>query len=136
VERVSQPLRVLIIEDDLELAMTLEEAATGGGYVVCGHAKTAEDAALLANGTDIAIVDIHLGDEDGTDIGKMLRERWNVTVLFATASPEIVSRGFPAAIGVIAKPVSSGDVVDALDYAAARRRGDTPVPPPSLIGFA
>lgn len=130
------PLRLLIVEDDLELAMAFEEAATVGGYVVCGHAKTAEEAARLADDADLAIVDIHLGEEDGTDIGRMLSERWSVTVLFATASPEIVSKGFPGAVGVIAKPVTGGDVIAALDYATARRSGETPVPPPSLIGFA
>lgn len=135
-EPVKGPLKVLIVEDDLELAMTIEDATTSGGYVVCGHAKNAMETARLAEVADLAIVDIHLGDEDGTSIGTMLSERWNVTVLFATASPEIVSKGFPGAVGVISKPLSGSQVVAALDYAAARRVGEKPVPPPALIGFA
>jgi DNA-binding response OmpR family regulator len=132
---VTAPLRVLIVEDDIELAMTFEEAVTGGGYVVHGQAKTSIDAARLASNADLAIVDIHLGDENGTDIGRMLSDRWMVTVLFVTASPEIVAKGFPGAVGVVAKPVSATDLVEALDYAAARRANQTPVPPPALIGF-
>ena len=135
-EPVRGPIKVLIVEDDLEMAMTIEEAAMAGGYEVCGHARNAIEAARLAEHVDVAIVDIHLDDEDGTAIGKMLSERWNVTVLFATASPEIVSKGFPGAVGVVAKPLSGAEVVAALDYAAARRSGESLVPPPSLVGFA
>lgn len=54
-EPVRGPIKVLIVEDDLEMAMTIEEAAMAGGYEVCGHARNAIEAARLAEHVDVAI---------------------------------------------------------------------------------
>ena len=94
-EPVRGPIKVLIVEDDLEMAMTIEEAAMAGGYEVCGHARNAIEAARLAEHVDVAIVDIHLDEEDGTAIGKMLSERWNVTVHSRRPHQKSFRRGFP-----------------------------------------
>jgi DNA-binding response OmpR family regulator len=132
-----QKLRVLIIEDDVEFAMVIEEAALSGGYKVSGHVRSGAGAAALGIEADIAIVDIELADKElGTDIGRMLSERYDVSVLFVTGSPDLVSKGFPGALGVLAKPVDAQTLIASLDYVADRRAGNSPVPPPGLIGFA
>ena len=56
---------VLIVEDDLMIADYLEEILVGGGYSVCGVARTVSDAAKLGNSChpDLMIVDLRLRSE-------------------------------------------------------------------------
>lgn len=81
-------LRVLIVEDDFLVAMTIEQAVRNAGMDVVGIAPTR--ARALAMGTelkpDFATMDINLrGDQAGTDIAREFRSRLGIRSLFITA---------------------------------------------------
>lgn len=129
--------RVLIVEDDLSQALDTEDAVSSAGFAVIGVVKTMEAAAVLATDCDIALVDIGLGEgQSGTGIGKMLANQFGVSVVFLTATPQTVDKGFKGAFGVIAKPASAEDLTAVLDYARRRRAGEKTDPPQSFIAFA
>ena len=73
--------KVLIAEDDLLIADMLAEVLVGGGYDVCGIARTVDEAVELGkrHEPDLAILDIRLAEEGrGTDIPAQLKGdgRW------------------------------------------------------------
>jgi DNA-binding response OmpR family regulator len=130
-------MRVLIVEDELLLAMDVDHIASMYGYTVAGSASNATDALELATAADIALVDINLSDgPSGLELGRRLVREHGITVIFLTANPEAVNRGVRGVAGVLTKPHTPASLVEALDYAAARRKGEDRPPPPGLIAFA
>lgn len=129
-------MRVLIVEDELLLAMDVDNIASMHGYTVAGSASNAADALKQAGGAEIALVDINLSDgPSGLELGRTLAKEHGLTVVFLTANPETVKRGVPGAAGVLTKPHTITTLVEALDYAAARRKGENRPPPPGFLAF-
>jgi two-component system, response regulator PdtaR len=54
--------KIMIAEDDLLMADMLEDVLVGGGYEVCGIARTVDEAVKLGkrHQPDLAILDIRL----------------------------------------------------------------------------
>lgn len=130
-------MRVLIVEDELLLAMDVDKIASMHGYTVAGSADNAIDALQQATGADIALVDINLSDgPTGLELGQTLAEEYGITVIYLTANPEAVNRGVRGVAGLLTKPHSPATLVEALDYAAARRKGEDCAPPLGFIAFA
>lgn len=92
--------KVLVVEDEALLAMTLEDWLQDLGYDVIGPAMTLKTAAELAEagGIDAAILDINIGGEWSYGIAGMLAER-GVPYAFATgygaAAEEVSAPGVP-----------------------------------------
>ena len=61
---MTEPLSILIVEDEPLIAMMLEDYLDGLGHSVAGAADSVEDALaqVAAGGFDLAILDIHLRD--------------------------------------------------------------------------
>ena len=61
---MSDPLRVLIVEDEVMLAMAMEDVLADAGHVVVGTAASKKDAIAVADATspDLVFVDVHLLD--------------------------------------------------------------------------
>ena len=131
------PARILIVEDEMLVALELENILDDLGHEPVGivpDLATAEryfDEAL-----DLALVDLNLRDGlTGPQIGARLGAR-GVTVVFITANPGILSGGIAGAIGVITKPTDEPTVKGAVDYALGVREGREDVsPPPALKLF-
>ena len=128
--------RILIVEDEILVALELESLLTDLGYEVVGiapdltAARTYFDQAL-----DLALVDLNLRDGlTGPQIGETLGAK-GVTVLFVTANPRLLGEGIAGAIGVITKPTDEDMVKAAVVYALAVRGGQTAEPPPYLRLF-
>lgn len=124
-------MRVLIVEDELLVALELQNVLEDLGCSVVGIAPDSRRArALAAKDVDIAMVDLNLRDGlTGPKIGEELVEQ-GVTVLFMTANPSQLGRGIPGAVGVLPKPVELDEVKQAAAYVAAVRAGRSPPPPP------
>lgn len=127
--------KVLIVEDQLIIAMMIEDAVIAAGLEVAGLASCAADAHHLASQAEIALVDVNLTDgPTGPQIGATLAAEGKA-VIFMTGNPKEVSSGVPGTLGVIAKPVSDDDLVQVISFAAAHYAGSQHPTPRNLILF-
>lgn len=127
---MSEPLKILIVEDEALLAMELESLVEEAGHQVVGWATSSAEARTMVETTeaDIAFVDIHLADgPTGVDIAEHIRERKRSVVVFMTANPKRIPDHFAGAVGVIAKPYTMNGLVSALRYLQEGVRRPPPV---------
>jgi CheY-like chemotaxis protein len=128
------PLNVLIVEDEVLLAVELSYLVRESGLREVGHAMCAAEAAELARALtpDLALVDVHLQDgPTGVDVARLIAEDCGGVVLFMTANVRRLPADFAGACGVIGKPYSDHAVKMALLYlTACLREGRAPGPAP------
>lgn len=119
--------------------MELELALAEAGHEVVGIATDASQALALAGEAkpDLAIVDINLRDgRTGLAIAQKMASSLGVTVLFATAEPDLIPEQFGGAFGVVVKPYTSLSLHAAVAYCLALREGLDPGPPPPYLKLA
>ena len=70
-------MRVLVVEDEVIVAMTLEDMLSDLGCSVVGPAYTLADGLALAEAADFdaALLDVNLGGERSEQIAELLRQR-------------------------------------------------------------
>lgn len=116
-------LRVLIVEDDLIMAIYMEESLMQSGYSICGRATNYEDAVQLMKQhlPDIVLMDISLhGPADGiTTARELMRIKW-VPIIYVTGSTEAetfnrAKSTFPAAF--LHKPLRMRELAAQIDLA-------------------
>jgi CheY-like chemotaxis protein len=80
-----RPLRVLVVEDEMLVAMNVEDMLLTLGHEVAGLASRIEPAlALAADGAfDVAMLDVNLAGTPSFAVADVLRRR-GITFLFAT----------------------------------------------------
>jgi CheY-like chemotaxis protein len=114
------PLRVLIVEDEVILAMDIEIIVEDTGHQVVAEAASLHDVVGLPASLDpdLALVDIHLAQEtNGLDVSAFIQTRWAKTIIvFITANPKKVPDDYGGAHGVIAKPFSHAGLLSAMRY--------------------
>lgn len=130
------PARILIVEDEMLVALELENILEDLGHQSAGIVPdlgTAEE--YFDQALDLALVDLNLRDGlTGPEIGARLGAK-GVTVVFITANPGLLQGGIAGAIGVITKPTDEPTVKAAVDYALGIREGRAVSPPPALALF-
>lgn len=128
--------RILIVEDEMLVAMELEAILAERGFDPVGIAPDLSTAAdYFDQSLDLALVDLNLRDGlTGPEIGKLLGAK-GVTVLFLTANPGLLGEGIAGAVGVLTKPTDSDTVEQAVDYALGVRGGRAIAPPVALKLF-
>lgn len=115
--------RILIVEDETIIAMTLQKMLTQLGYSVTGIASTGESAIrhVNADNPDLALVDIKLrGEMDGVDVAQALGSVWATRIIFMTAYaiPEVMQRALSTHPPTyILKPFTIQDVRSAIELA-------------------
>jgi len=80
--------RVLIVEDEVMLALELEAELQSMGITVCGMAPNIKDAVTLTikEKPNLVMMDVHLdGPQDGVEIARWLSEMYGLRVIFLTA---------------------------------------------------
>lgn len=116
-------MRILIVEDELLIALDLESIVQDLGHDVVGTARNAHEAMALGQEAEVALVDVQLADGlTGPSIADSLMKEYGVTVVFMTGNPEFV-RDNRSAVGVVSKPHWPAKISEALDYAADVRLG-------------
>src|SRR5574338_970472 len=130
------PARILIVEDEMLVAVELECILEDLGHLAVGivpDLKAAES--YFEEALDLALVDLNLRDGlTGPQIGARLGAS-GVTVLFVTANPGLLEGGIAGAIGVITKPTDEYTVKRAVDYALGVREGRRVDPPAAVQLF-
>lgn len=126
----SEPLRVMIVEDEALLAMELEGLVEEAGHTVVGWATSSKEARRLVDliDADIAFVDVHLTDgPTGVEVAQYIADKKASMVIFMTANPKRLPENFAGAVGVIAKPYTMNGLLAALRYLQEGVRRPPPV---------
>jgi DNA-binding NarL/FixJ family response regulator len=129
-----KPAKILIADDDVLVAMYIQQTVSLIGFEVVGIAATVSDALCLAQNTrpDLAIFDIQLaGKRDGIEGAALLRSLLDIPVVFLSGQGDEHTRAradtvHPAAF--ITKPASPQQVVAAIEH-ALRHLPDGAAPP-------
>lgn len=101
------PLRVLVVEDELFVAMLVEDLLGDLGCTVVGPASSAREAVLAAQGEvfDFALLDVNLGDgETSFQTAEILRER-RVPFAFVTGYGDQGVRADLRDVPILSKPI-------------------------------
>lgn len=115
-------MKVLIVEDDMLIAMDLELIVEDAGHEVVGMAADRQEALAMAHLAEVAFVDCRLRDgSTGPEIARTLAQAYGATVFHATASRELISDEPGGALYVIDKPYHREDILEALQVAETAR---------------
>jgi DNA-binding response OmpR family regulator len=129
--------KVLIAEDDVMIADSVEEILAAHGYDVCGIALSVEEAVALGRQhmPDLAVIDLWLADGGlGTQIAAQLAGQRKLGIIYATANVSGIVLSAADGHASIAKPYSAAALVRGLEIVAemvATGRASLPFP----LGF-
>lgn len=114
-------MRILIVEDEMTIAMMLEDMIAELGHEVAGVASRLDRAVALASTAafDLAILDVNLDGRPSMDVAAALTER-DIPFFFATGYGRGGVDARFAAARVIGKPFVIEDIAHAI---AATARG-------------
>jgi CheY-like chemotaxis protein/DNA-directed RNA polymerase specialized sigma24 family protein len=102
-----KPAAVLIIEDEVFIALDIQQIVQNLGFSVAGIAKNRAEALRIAGLTKpkLILADYRLRDETGVDVVKAIREQLDTSVIYVTSHPDEVARACDGEQDlVIAKP--------------------------------
>lgn len=88
---MTQPLRFLIVEDAVVIAMCLELELKQAGYEVCQRVTTGEDAVRVAQqqSPDCILMDILLaGELSGIEAAQQIQALTAIPIIFMTGYPD------------------------------------------------
>ncbi len=113
---------VLIVEDEIFIAMEIEHILKEAGYSVVAIATDRPQALLAGREAEVAFVDLNLRDgPTGPEIARELALKHGVRVVYVTANPAQIGEAARTAVGCIRKPFTP-DVI--LAAAALATHGD------------
>jgi DNA-binding NarL/FixJ family response regulator len=121
--------RILIVEDQMLIAVALEVEVQALGHAVCGIAASADEAIELADlyRPDLVLMDVRInGDRDGVDAATEIHARFAIRSLFLTAQIDEWTRermSAANALGILPKPYSPEDLRVAIRAALAAVAG-------------
>lgn len=110
-------LKVIIAEDDLQIADMVEDVLSENGYDVCGIACTVADAVSLIrlHKPHLAVIDIRLaGGGLGTEIAAQLGGLGKLGILYATGNRSQVVLAATNGHACISKPYRDTDLLRGL----------------------
>ncbi len=115
--------KIMIVEDELVIAMDIRNTLTSYGYKVESIASSGTEAIRFAerNRPDVVLMDIHLtGEFDGIETAALLRKDACIPVIYITAlnSSETFKRAQETKpYGYLVKPVGRNDLYTAIETA-------------------
>jgi len=125
---VSEPVRVLVVDDDVSVALVHRGfVETLPGFVVCGTVHRGGEVlpAVRSTRADLVLLDIHLPDESGLDVLRRLRASAStVDVIAITAAREVETVHEAMAGGVLhylVKPFSLATFTERMRAYSAHR---------------
>jgi CheY-like chemotaxis protein len=113
--------RILVVEDEMMIAMLVEDMLAELGCAVVGPAHALDSALDLARsepGLDAALLDVNLGGQPVFAVADALRER-GVPAIFSTGYGDAGLREIDRGSLVLQKPFRAGDLARALNEALA-----------------
>jgi ActR/RegA family two-component response regulator len=127
--------KVMIVEDDLLIADSIERALHKGGYAVCGIARTVGEAIALAklHSPALAVIDLRLEHgELGTAICPQLADPRAMGILYASGNTARILLTAADGEACLEKPYSTEDLLRGLEIVTeivATGEASGPFPP-------
>jgi CheY-like chemotaxis protein len=114
-----QGARVLVVEDEAMVSLTLQDMLQDLGCVVAGRAAKLDDALEMARTSefDVALLDVNLGGKRVDPVTEVIRAR-GTPIIFITGYGETGASGL-----VLEKPHDLADLERALSRALNMRDG-------------
>jgi DNA-binding response OmpR family regulator len=135
-------MRILIVEDDVMVALSMDETLSEAGHLIVGLAREEVGAMRIAAATrpDLALVDLKLARRaSGAVVARHLRERHGIPCVFVSGSPGDCQKiGIQIGVlGCLAKPFAPDELVEAVDVASTILQKQNPerVPPNMQLYF-
>jgi two-component sensor histidine kinase/CheY-like chemotaxis protein len=122
----SRQQTLMIVEDEILVAMTLRDELEGAGFRVLDLTERHEEAVAVARkrAPDLALVNIQLGGrDDGIELAKRLKAL-NIPVLLISGQVSRAQSAKTVAIASMPKPYSALEMAHAVSYLLAHLRGD------------
>ncbi len=122
-----RPLRVMIVEDEVIIAMELEMILEELEAEVVGIAMTAQEAEEIAarERPDLITMDINIkGARDGVDAARLIYEKYGIRSVFVSAYGNPAQKVLAQAanpLGWVRKPIEQDDLGDILRQVMADR---------------
>jgi DNA-binding response OmpR family regulator len=122
-----QPATILVVDDERAVRMMLEAALRAQGYRVqsAGSGGSARDL-LAAEEFDLVMLDLQLGDTDGIEILREIKQAWPATeVILLTAHGSInsaISALRHGAFDYLLKPAQVNDIRERVERGLEQRR--------------
>lgn len=117
------PYNILIVEDEMIIAMEIAAIIKKMGHLVVGTAMKGEDAISLAEQKkpDIILMDIFLkGMMDGITAAEIIFHTYNIPVIYLTANSDVntLERAMKTKpFGYLTKPVNAEELHTAIERA-------------------
>lgn len=123
-EGVRVSLRVLVVDDDLSVRVSLVRVLCARGLQAVGAGNGAEALAkALESPPEVIVMDLMMPIQSGTDAARAIRREpalSNVPIIALSASPQLVIDGEPLFESVLAKPCRLDHLIDTIARAARR----------------
>ena len=121
----TQPIRIVVAEDETIIRLDIVETLTAQGYEVVGEAENGQRAVELVEELkpDVVLMDISMPVMDGLSATRHIAERsWApVVILTAFSQRDLIDQATEAgAMSYIVKPFNETDLVPAIELAKAR----------------
>jgi PAS domain S-box-containing protein len=125
-----QGARIMVVEDEVVVAMELEKRLGSLGYTVTGIIGTGEEAVERAGQVDpdFVLMDIKLaGRMDGIEAAEKIRERYDIPVVFLTAHTDektLQRAKLSEPFGYLVKPFSETELRTTIEVAIHKHQQD------------
>ena len=90
---MTEPLRVLVVDDDPDVRDLLDDYLSGQGYEVLTADSAAAARELLdGEAPNVVLLDVGLPGEDGLSLARHIRERFDIGIIMISGAGETVDR--------------------------------------------
>ena len=129
--------KILIVEDQMLIAMDLQRLIENMGYEVCGLARTRTEALRLADEhrPNLAVMDVRLADgSDGIAAAREMRQRFGIGALLISGQIDAAQAEEAEAPIFLRKPFEPRQLRRAIADALRMHQGDFVPSPPEKEG--
>lgn len=120
---MEHPIKILIVEDNVIIADDMQSMLEEIGYEIVDNVIVYEQAieVLKNNHVDLVLIDIILAsDKTGIDLGKHIREKYNIPFIFVTSNSDRATVENAKTVkpdGYLVKPFEQQDLYTSIEIA-------------------
>ena len=120
---MEQPIKILIVEDNVIIADDMQSMLEEIGYEIVDNVIVYEQAVevLKSQEVDLVLIDIILAsDKTGIDLGKHIRDNYNIPFIFVTSNSDRATVENAKTVkpnGYLVKPFEQQDLYTSIEIA-------------------